>query len=246
VRALILSVALALAACSTNKANQLPAEAWSVDDYVKAGVPAPDHTWSPDEHEAALAALARETKGHRDRLPHKDGPKSGAVFARIAEQPAGPSPGADATQTFMVHGRRFEATNQISKLYTVDEWQTATPEFVALTGVMLREAAILMVAAPAFLATFPADDPTRPAREDGLAKMRSGWGTMLLGGLLLCADTRIAEPARISLARDLRTVFDGLYASAEPATQELIRKQLAQLHDKLSDGPLRQALPPKL
>ncbi len=243
------SIALGLAvtllgACSSNKANQLPAEAWSIDDYVKAGVPSLDHPWSVDDHEIAAPVLLKETQGHRNRLPHKDGAKSGPLFARIAEAPAAPVADAPVDQTFILHARRFEAANEISKLYTVDAVQTANAEYAALTGVMLHEAEILMIAGPAFLATFPADDPSRPAREEGLGKMRTGWGQMLLGALAMCGDTRIPEPTRVSLARDVRSVWDKLYPSSPADVQELIKKQLSALRGKLPDGALRQALPP--
>jgi hypothetical protein len=247
VRAAAIAVGLVVAlfgACSSNKANQLPAEVWGMDDYVKAGVPALDHPWTVDDHEVASTVLLKETQGHRNRLPHKDGARSGALFARIAEPPAAPVADAPADQTFILHARRFEAANEISKLYTVDAFQTANAEYAALTGVLLHEAAILMVAGPAFLATFPADDPSRPVREEGLGKMRTGWGQMLLGALAMCGDTRIPEPTRVTLARDVRSVWDKLYPSSPADLQDMIKKQLSTLHGKLPDGPLRQALPP--
>lgn len=244
--ALVVALGFSLGACSSNKANQLPAEAWSMDDYVKAGVPALDHPWTVDDHEIASTVLLKETQGHRNRLPHKEGAKSGALFARIAEPPAAPVEGAPPDQTFILHARRFEAANEISKLYTVDAFQTANAEYAALTGVLLHEAAILMVAGPAFLATFPPDDPSRPAREEGLAKMRTGWGQMLLGAVAMCGDTRIPEPTRVTLARDVRSVWEQLYPTSPSDLQAPIKKQLATLHDKLPDGPLRQALPPRV
>lgn len=232
-RALIL---VALLACGSSKsANDLPPEAWGVEDYAKAGIPAIDHAWTIDEHEAAAAALVKAAEGHPERLPRLQGAKSGPVFARIVE--------ARGDDEFVAHARRFEAGNQISKLYMVNEMAAVNAEYLAIMGAMLREAAMLETGGEAFLASF-GDDPSVPARRDGLRKMRSGWGQMLLGGVMILADVRVAEAARLAFAADLRAVFPTIYPKLQPSDQALIRSQLSRLHDGLTSGPLRDALPP--
>jgi hypothetical protein len=247
---LLVTVWCALAACSKPRSpNDLPAETWGTNDYVKAGVPAPDHTWTVAEHRTALEVLTKETAGHRERLPHLGGVKSGAVFARIVE--ASPSAEADRAavdpnQAYAVHADRFEVLNQISKLYVANETATGSSEFYAIIGRVLHEAMTLDVGAVAFLAQFPADDPSRATREGGFAKMRSGWSTMLLGSLLMVSDFHAPEAAAIGLSHDLAAVLPTMYPHAEPGTKEKIKQQLDKMHAVFKDGALKSALPPRL
>jgi hypothetical protein len=233
-------VASVLAACSTSKsANDLPAESWGAAEYAKAGLPAADHTWTIAEHQTAVDVLAKETAGHRDRLPHRGGAKSGAVFERIVE----PTGSADE---FVVHADRFDLLNQMSKLYIASEMAGASAEYYAITGRLLHEARALDGGADAFLAGFAADDPTRPTREAGFAKMRSGWSTMLLGSLMMVSDIRAPESARIGLSKDLAAVLPAMYPRAEAGTKQMIKEQLDKMHDLFKSGALKDALPARL
>jgi hypothetical protein len=244
-RALILIVvACAFGACAKDKSpNDLPAEAWGVDDYTKAGMPAADHGWSVDELKTANTVLAKETAGHRERLPHRAGVKSGPVFQRIVETPTLP---ADPNQAYAAHAERFDVLNQISKLYTTAEMAAASTEFYAITGRLLHEAQALEGGAETFLATFAADDPTLPTRRDGFAKMRSGYSTMLLGALMMVSDIRAPESPRIGLSRDLAAVLPSMYVHAEAGTKQMIKEQLDRMHDLFKDGALKDALPARL
>lgn len=243
-RILVVVGFVALAACSKSKSpNDLPAESWGEAEYVKAGLPAADHTWTAAELKVAVDVLSKETTGHRDRLPHRGGVKSGAVFERLVE---GPSAAADPAQAYIAHAERFDVINQISKLYVASEMASASAEYYAITGRLLREAMALEVGAEAFLATIPADDPTRPTREAGFAKMRSGWSTMLLGGLMMVSDVRAPEAARIDLSKDLTAVLPTMYPRSEPGTKQMIKEQLDKMHDLFKAGSLKDALPARL
>jgi hypothetical protein len=237
-------VAVAVFGCAKDKSpNELPAESWAEADYTKAGVPAADHSWTNAELKTTVDVLGKESAGHRDRLPHRGGAKSGAVFERIVEAP---SPAGDPSATYIAHAERFDVLNQISKLYVVSEMASANVEYYAITGRLIREAQVLDQGAEAFLATFAADDPSRPAREAGFAKMRSGWSTMLLGGLMMVSDVRAPEPARISLSQDLTAVLPAMYPRAEPGTKQMIKEQLDKMHDLFKSGALKDALPARL
>jgi hypothetical protein len=234
----------ALVACSTAKSpNDLPAESWESADYVKAGMPAVDHAWSVEDLKTTLEVLTKETGGHRDRLPHRSGGKSSAVFSRIIEAPEAI---ADPVQAYGAHAERFDVLNEISKLYMVSEMAAASPEYYALIGRMLHEAMALDSGADGFLATIAADDPSRPARIEGLQKMRSGYSTMLLGGLMMVSDIRAPEAARIGLSRDLAAVLPSMYPHAEAGTKQMIKEQLDKMHDLFKDGALKSALPARL
>jgi len=243
-RMLIVCVAFALAACAKDKSpNELPAESWGEADYTKAGLPASDHSWTNAELKTCVDVLGKETTGHRDRLPHRGGSKSGAVFERIVEVPAsagGPS------AAYLAHPEPFDFLTPISKLYVSSDMASANVEFYAITGRLVREAHVLEQGAEAFLAQFAADDPSRPSREAGFAKMRSGWSTMMLGGLLMVSDVRAPEPARISLSKDLAAVLPVMYPRAEAGTKQMIKEQLDKMHDLFKGGALKDALPPRL
>jgi len=234
----------ALGACSKdNSPNELPAETWAEADYAKAGLPATDHTWTNAELKTCVDVLGKETTGHRDRLPHRGGSKSGAVFERIVEVPAS---SGDPSAAYIAHAERFDILNQISKLYVSSDMASANVEFYAITGRLVREAHVLEQGAEAFLAQFAADDPSRPSREAGFAKMRSGWSTMMLGGLLMVSDVRGPEPARISLWKDLAAVLPVMYPRAEAGTKQMIKEQLDKMHDLFKSGALKDALPSRL
>lgn len=237
-RALALVV---LIACSS-KTNELAPETWGTDDYVKAGVPASDHVWSLDEHEAAAVALATLSTGHRERLPHQAGARSGAVFARMIERADITDVLPDPPTAFLFHMRRYEAANAMSKLYIVDAYQAVTAEYLALVNVILLETVELDRGTDRFLASFGADDPKREARLGGVRKMHQGWGGMLLGGVLILADRRVPEPARITFAKQLSPPLQALFSRVEPDTQKMIREQLGALHANASTA-LRPALP---
>ncbi len=233
-----------LGACAKSKSpNELPAETWGEADYVKAGLPAVDHPWTDAELKGAVDVLSKETTGHRERLPHRGGAKSGAVFERLVEAPPAAS---DPTQAYVAHADRFDVLNKISKLYVASEMASASAEYYAITGRLLHEAQALELGAEAFLATFSADDPTRPTREAGFAKMRSGWSTMLLGGLMMVSDVRAPESARIALSKDLAAVLPTMYPRSEPGTKQMIQEQLGKMHDLFKDGALKDALPARL
>jgi hypothetical protein len=239
-------VGYALLACSTPRsANDLPAESWGTSDYVKAGLPAIDHAWTVAEHETALGVLTKESAGHRERLPHRSGAKSGAVFERLVEA----TPTTDATsptEAYGLHAQRFEVLNRLSKLYLASETAAAPTEYYAITGRMLHEAQALELGADAFLSTIAADDPTRPVREQGLARMRSGWSTMLLGSLMMVSDIRAPQAASIGLSHDLAAVLPSMYPHAAEPTKQKIKEQLDRMHELFKSGPVKDALPARL
>lgn len=233
-----------LVACSpTKSANELPGDGLTMHEYQQAGLPAVDHPWTVDEHTAAAAGLATLAKGHREKLPRRDSAKSGALFAKLLEPVAGDER-APVSARFGAHVMRYEAANKTSKLYTVNVMDAPNREWLALAELLLGESAALFDLVDPFLAQFAADDPTRPGREAGLAKMRGGTGGLLLGSLMVVGDLRVREADRVSLATRIATVFGALYPKLDATNQQQVRDQLGRLHGGLKAGPLRAALPP--
>ncbi len=245
-RALVL---VFLLACSSATSNKLPAEAWGVDDFTKAGLVL-DKPWTAADFDQALTVLRDATTDHRERLPRFQGPKSGAVFAKlIADLPD--DSGNPIADRFAAHVQHYGAVNQISKLYMQNALDAPTREWIELMGSIMREAAMLSTSADAFMATIPADDPSREARLDGLAKMRDGYGMMLLGSLLVTDQLRVPEADRVALAEHVAVAMPTLFRVAPAATQAQLRETLGKLREGLPAGKLRdtiaaihQALPP--
>jgi hypothetical protein len=104
-RALILLTMLVLA-CTKPKTNELPREAWSVEDYAKAGLRI-DKPWTADDYTTAAKVLQQEAAGHQERLPRFRGVKSGAVFEKlITDLPD--DRGVPVRDRFLAHATRGE------------------------------------------------------------------------------------------------------------------------------------------
>lgn len=235
-RALVL---LVLFACSA-KSNGLPAEAWGVSDYASAGLEV-DKPWAAADFIHATSVLEQATAEHRDRLPRFRSAKSGAVFSKlIADLPD--DSGQPIDQRFSAHAQRFEATNKISKLYMENALAPPNREWIELMGALLREARLLTTLSDTFIASFGPDDPKREARLQGLAKMQSGYGSMLLGGLLVAGDGRVSEVDRVALVQHVTAALPTLFPVAPDEAQRNIRDQVAKLVDGLPAGDLRNAV----
>ncbi len=216
-RALVLLLVLG---CSKQPARA--PEAWGVADYAKAGI-AIDKPWAPDDYPAAAAVLKQLLPDHRDRLPRFHGDKSGAVFAKLMTPPPDDS-AAPIAARFFAHMTRGEALQTLSKLYSA---VPPSRELIEVMGANLGEAAALATEAEPFLASFGPDDPQRAIRLDGLAKMRTGFGEMMAGGLMIASDPSLPEDDRVAMVNHVTAVLHVLLPFTEPATQQQIRSTIA-------------------
>jgi hypothetical protein len=241
-------IVLFVLGCTKAKTNELPAEAWGVADYANVGLRI-DKPWTADDYTTAASVLQQQTAGHRERLPRFRGAKSGEVFTKlVTDLPDDAS--ASINERFAAHAKRGEAINAISKLYMENEYATPTREWIELTGASMREAVVLATLSDAFLASFGPDDPKREVRLGGLAKMKSGYGSMLLGGLLVADQLRVPEDDRVAMLAHVTAALPALLPFAAPEAQRNIRdvitKQVAafpagKLHDAIVAA--QQALP---
>jgi hypothetical protein len=231
---------LLVLACSTRE-NALPPEAWDVQSYVAAGVPDPARRWTHAEHVAAVQLLVDQSAQHPERLPRFGGARSGAVFARVIE-PLVDDPGAPIEQRFGAHVQRYLTLNQLVKRYTKDPLAPPRRETIELFGALFADSVALEAMHDAFLASFPPDDPSLPARRGGFAKMATGWGGMLLGGFMTAGDLRVPEPDRIALVEHMNRALPTLFRHVAPDRQRAIREQIARLRELLDAGKLRDAI----
>jgi hypothetical protein len=231
---------LVLFACANQKSNELPPEAWGVPDYAGAGLHI-DEPWTAVDFVHAATVLEQVSAGHRERLPRYRGVKSGVVFAKLLE-PLAPDEDQPLAIRFGAHAERAEAANQTSKLYVENAYAVPTREWIELMGVVLREATMLTSNSDAFIASFGSDDPKREVRLQGVAKMKIGYGTMLLGGLIVAGDTRVAAADRVAMVKHVSAALPVLFPVAPRETQAQIREQAKSLVAKLPKGEVRDAV----
>jgi hypothetical protein len=227
-KATLLALVFIVLGCDT-KTNQLPAEAWGVADYANAGLRI-DMPWSADDYTAAAGVLQRVSAGHHERLPRFQGAKSGAVFRKLLTDLSGDT-GMPVSERFQNHMKRSEAVNAISKLYVENSLATPSREWIELMGAGMREAVVAASISDAFIASFGADDPKREVRLGGLAKMRSGYGSMILGGLMVADQLRVPEDDRVAILTHVAAALPELFSFVEPEMQrtieDIIAKQVA-------------------
>lgn len=232
-----------------HQSNQLPPEAWGVSDYTAAGLHI-DSPWTAGDYVAAQHVLERIAVDHRERLPRFRGARSGAVFAKLlGELPVDAA--APVSERFVGHGTRFEALKDIAKLYAPDLLGPPTREWIELMGQALQEAAAVERDADAFIASFGADDPKRANRLEGLEQMTSGFSTMIVGGLMVADQVRLADDDRIAMLTYVTAALPTLYPRAKPDVQHQIRDLIDKEAAGFPQGPLalaavaaQHALPP--
>jgi len=234
-------IAIVLAIGCTKKDNALPAEEWGAADYAAANIPAVDHPWTHQEYLGAAAVLTQLGADHPARLPRYEGARSGAVFARLLEMPAG-DPDAAIAERFLPHIERYEQINALSKRYMSNALAPAPREWMELMGVLLRESIAMQPLVEPFLASFGPDDPKAAVRRGGFAKMRSGWGGMIQGGLMMAGDTRVSETDRIAMVTLIVHALPHLFPAIPAEKQAAIRELVGKLVTSLPAGKLQSTL----
>ena len=222
----------------TSSAGTAAAEAWATRDYIAAGVPDPGHPWSLTELDKAVGAITEAAADHPERLPRYRHASSGAVFARLIAEPRDDRAASIANQVG-AHLARFDALNKAAKLYA-NGLGPPPREQIELFGVLLHESVALGALVEPFLASFPADDPSLPARRDGLAQFRQGGGAMMIGSLMIADNKAVPDADRLVVLRNLEETIAALLPVAPAAQQEAIRAYLAKLV-KAMRGGLRAA-----
>jgi hypothetical protein len=149
------------------------------------GFPALDHRWTLEEVRRAAPLLVRLAAESPERLPRAGSSRSGALFAQLLDAAPLATPGDAARPVdvrFQEAGSWFGAYQPALQVFT---------GLAAASGRFQREAAeataaalriggaVLDLSGP-FLARFPATDPSRAVREEGLQQVRSGTLAMTL------------------------------------------------------------------
>jgi len=160
----------------------------TLDEYIEAGIPAHDRSWSGDDMTRAaniLVAIAQKDASH---LPRYHGEHSGKAFERLT---ADENLDLYRNRSLPLEQRLpdalnyMQSANQILKLYLAAFNQNAVgdSELVELSGAQLRVTVVMIELANEFLPTLDKDDPTYPVRMQGLQRMKNGMASTVAGSL---------------------------------------------------------------
>src|ERR1043166_3051202 len=150
------------------------ADGWGAREYAAAGVPDLGRKWSTAEIRTAVDAIKRAVAGHPERLPRAGDAHSGAVFAKLLEPPPAVDPSAAVDDQVAAHFERYRALADAGDLYGAVAQRSMPPEWVALYGVVLHEAAELAKLWKPFVAALPPGDDRLPHRRALVTKLHEG------------------------------------------------------------------------
>lgn len=197
-----------------------------------------DHVWSVIELRNAVDVIARAAEDHPDRLPRFHGARSGAVFARLVDEPVDDST-APVTARLGKHLDRYDGLNKALKMYK-PSLAPARREQIELFRVLLHETVAISTLSTAFLATFPPDDPSLPDRRHGIEVFYEGVAGMLFGSMMIADDRRVDEVDRIVVFGYLAEVAPALLPKISDKHQREIRAYADRLA-AASTGALHDA-----
>lgn len=223
-------------------------ESLTPDEYARLGLPAHDREWSGADMakaEKVLSALAAKT--HR-RLPRFGSERSGPVFARLTS-PRNLELYRDRSLPL---GARFpqamnymQVANGVNKLYLAGfiKKEVRDCELVELVGSQYRTIAVVLDLVDEFLPTIDKNDPSYPARMQGLDRMTRGLATTVAGGLQTLTERQNFRPSELArLVGHMRQTFPRIVPRLPPASRT---ETLSRL-DEMRRDPAAKDLQPGL
>jgi hypothetical protein len=171
----------------------LPDKSLSTDEYIRLGMPNPDHVWSSHEMNEAAICLRKLTARGYERMPRYQSDRSGDVFSRITS--------VDNYARFRdkklpMAGRLPEVgtySQALSEIYQTylnafAKYGTLDAEAVEMMGICLRSSVAMSEVADEFLATLDRTDGKYPVRLAGLERMKKGFAEVMLGALMMIGE----------------------------------------------------------
>ncbi len=202
------------------------------DEYIRAGVPAPDRTWSAEDMRDAVKALGmlKDTRA----LPRYKSGRSGDVFSRITS--------ADNLRLYQdrsrpVDGRLSEAISfmdafdEMSKLYIVAfrDDSTRDADEVEIVAAVMRLTVVLLEIVDQYVPTLKKDAPDFERRMKGVSQMRQGLASQMVGQLRMLEKKEYRLSERSRLVGYMRVTFPAMASQAPVASQKEIESRLEQL-----------------
>lgn len=232
-----------------DRADPTPADDRSLTtgEYADRGVPDVARPWGPAEYKKAHQALAALAKADPRRLPRFGSPRSGKVFDRIVA-PENFDGIADKTATHEQRHALFRGYAGVPDLVVL--YVKANAAGVgAFDGELVEQYAqvIRLHLAGArwgaeFIATIPADDPTRAERLQALAGIRAPGAKSIRDFLQAFASAAFRKTELLRFAETLRTLVPQYAAFLPAETRGAIAHDLNELEAAEQDRDLRSAL----
>lgn len=218
------------------------------DQYITLGMPSYDRTWVGQDMATVASKLQVLARTAPEQLPRFNSSRSGPMFARIVAR--------DNLDFFRARSlplaSRFpqaldyiDSLNAISKLYmsAFVAKKVTGDELVELMGAELRAAQVELELVDEFLPTLSKDDPKYPVRMEGLANMRQGLATVVVGNITTLTEARVYDAAtRLKLVGYCRETFPSILSKlSAPSRAEVLRRL-----DEIVDDPRVRELRPQL
>ncbi|WP_417387074.1 hypothetical protein [Gimesia sp.] len=217
-------------------------------EYIEAGVPAGDRSWTGNDMAKAAEILAGIAQQDRSKLPRYQSQNSGEMFKRLT---ADDNLDSYRNQTLPLQQRLpdginyMQSSNQILKLYLTafKQQEVGDSELVELIGAQLRVSAVMMTLVNEFLPSLNKDNPDYPARMEGLKRMKNGLATIVAGSLQTLTESQTYRPSELKrLIGYMQLTFPTLL----PEVPESSRDEFITRLQSFSADPQMQNLNPEL
>ncbi len=220
----------------------------TVEQYIKAGVPAHDRSWSGDDMARAASVFMGISEKDASQLPRYKSESSGKAFERLT-----------ADSNFDMYrdlslpvDHRFpdamtymQAFNQVFMLYfsAFNRDAVGGSELIELSNVQLRMSVVMINLTEEVLPSLDKDDPSFPTRMNGLKQMKGGMASIVAGSLQTLTESHAYRTS------DLKRFAGYLEATLPDILPELPdgsqTETLARLESFLDD-PKMEDLKPEL
>lgn len=192
--------AAAPVATTPSPATQVPEDrSLPLNEYLQAGMPAPDRAWSGEDMKRAAELLTAMEQEKSGRLPRYESPNSGALLRRLAAED---NLGMYRNLSIPLEQRMPDAltyinsANRILKLYleAYNRGEATGSELVELIGGHLRTSEQMVRLTDELLPTLDPKDPTYPTRIGGFNKMKAGLANVVAGALTSLTEAAAYRP----------------------------------------------------
>lgn len=203
-----------------------------LEQYVALGVPSPDRLWSGEDYALALQALSALAEKNPAELPRYRSTRSGALFARLTSFENVDSirklQFPPLTQVQLV-STILDPSSRILMLYlgAHSTHGSLSAEMIELQSLVTHSAAEMLDAIDRIP---PADIKNREAFESGLAKVRLGMGTVVMGALTTLSERDVySDEERLRFLGNLKSDVPRMLPRLQPLTQQEVPVRIEKL-----------------
>lgn len=219
-----------------------------LEEYLDAGMPAHDRSWSGDDIAKAASTLQAIAQKEPTHLPRYGSERSNKLFKRlIADENLAPY-----RDRSLPLGQRLpdaltymESSGQLLQVYLIAFTQKAVgdSELIELLGAQLRVSVVMTELANELLPTLDKNDPSYPVRLQGIQQMKNGMATVVAGSLQTLTEFNNYRTS------ELKKFAGYLEATLPVLISELPSDRQSEFLTRLQsflDDPKMQSLKPEL